>query len=78
MNGDIENEETAEDVAREYADEDCVGELGEVLDVQRDDTDWIVEFRTHTFSDSYDHRVRISQVGNVYAHERADRLDSQS
>lgn len=75
MKGEIENTETAEEVAREYADEDCVGELGEILDVRRDDTDWVVEFRTHTFSDSYEHRVLISPVGNLYSHERVDRLD---
>lgn len=74
MAGDIQTEEEAVDVATDYADEECVGELGEILSVEEDDACWIVEFRTHTFGDEYHHRVRMNQVGNVFAHERGDRV----
>jgi len=58
-------------VAEEYASEECVGELGEVTDVDRAGRVWIVAFRTHTLSDVYEHRIRINCVGNVFAHDRS-------
>lgn len=76
MKGTVEDAETAEEVARDFADENCVGELGDVLDVRRTEDCWIVEFRTHTFSDKYEHRIKIATVGNVFSHDRKYRLDS--
>lgn len=73
--GDVQDADEAKAIALDYADEECVGEPGDVLDVTREDSDWIVEFRTHTFSDAYEHRVRISRVGNLFSHERATRLE---
>ncbi|MFB6301467.1 MAG: hypothetical protein ABEH78_01195 [Haloferacaceae archaeon] len=75
MGGQVDRERAIE-IARDYADGECVGELGEVLDAAKENDLWIVEFRTHTFSDSYDHRLKITvSVGNVVSHERKDRLD---
>lgn len=72
MSDDIQDAETAIDVATEYADAECVGELGEVIDARREENVWVVEFRTHTFSDAYEHRVRITaSVGNVISHDRS-------
>lgn len=77
MRDEVRDGEQASALAREYADDDCVGELGEVLDVRREDGVWIVEFRTHTFADQFDHRVRITAaVGNVISHERCDQPSS--
>lgn len=75
MVGDLRDPEAVKDAVREYADDECVGELGEVTDVTRDDSYWTAEFRTHTFSDEYRHEVRLNQVGNVFAHESDGRLD---
>lgn len=70
------DKETAIEIATDYADEECVGQLGDILETHKEDDDWIVEFRTHTYADSYDHRVRITAtVGNVISHERGNRLD---
>jgi len=72
---DVDKEEAIE-IAKAYADEECVGELGEALDAHEADSNWIVDVRTHTFSDAYDHRVKITAaVGNVISHERKDRFD---
>lgn len=68
--------ETAIEIATDYADEECVGQLGEILEAHKADGNWVVEFRTHTYADSYDHRVKITTtVGNVISHERGNRLD---
>lgn len=70
------DKDRAIEIARAYADEECVGELGEVLDAHKEAGDWVVDFRTHTFSDAYDHRVTITAaVGNVISHERKDRFE---
>lgn len=75
MEDEVDEREAIE-IAEDYADEECVGELGETLDVTKEDGSWIVEVRTHTFSDSYDHRVKITAtVGNIISHERDDRFD---
>lgn len=71
MSSDVVDADGAARIAREYANEECVGEFGEVLDVHDADGVWVVEFRTHTFSDAYDHRVRVNGVGNVFSHERS-------
>lgn len=73
--GDVHDTDDAKAIALDYADEECVGEPGEVIDVTHEGGDWIVEFRTHTFSDAYEHRVRISRVGNLFKHERTTRLE---
>lgn len=71
MGNRIQNADAAESIAEEYADEECVGTMGEVIDVIRGDAAWIVEFRTHTFSEEYVHRIEITEaVGNVVAHDR--------
>lgn len=70
------DEDRVIDIAKDYADEECVGEFGEILDTGQEDDLWIVEFRTHTFADEYDHRVKITDnMGNVISHDRHDRLD---
>lgn len=75
MSDDIQDVETAIDVATEYADAECIGELGEIIDVSREESVWVVEFRTHTFSDAYEHQVRITaSVGNVISHDRSKNL----
>lgn len=71
MESQVQTAESAEAIAETYADEECVGTLGEVIDVTREDDLWVVEFRTHTFSKAYIHRIEItSSVGNVISHER--------
>lgn len=73
---DEENgKETAKEVAREYAEKECVGQFGEVIEVEQENSYWVIEFRTHTYSDEYRHEVRINQVGNVFSHERNSRFD---
>lgn len=64
------------EIAKAYAEEECVGEHGEVLDAHKEAGNWIVDFRTHIFPDAYDHRVKITAVvGNVISNERTDRLE---
>lgn len=73
---DVPDEETAIEIAEEYAGEECVGEFGEVTAIEEQDTDWIVEFETHTYSDAYTHRVTITKaVGNVVSHDRSSRFE---
>ena len=67
---EVDDTETAIEVARDYATDDCIGEFGEIMDVRQENETWIVEFRTHTFSARYEHRIRIAPVGNVISHER--------
>lgn len=74
MEWEVDERDAAADLVTEYADEKCVGELGEIQSVEQEESCWIVEFRTHTFSDEYDHRIRVSPVGSVYSHERLDRF----
>lgn len=70
MAGEIEDADRAIEVVRNYADDECVGEFGEVLDARQENNNWTVEFRTHTFSDRYKHRVQLSPIGNVFSHDR--------
>ena len=72
---EIDDADTAITVARDYATDDCIGEFGEVMDVRQENDSWVVEFRTHTFSDRYEHRIRIAPVGNVISHERKSQLE---
>lgn len=75
MSDEVPNREVATEIAKEYADSECIGELGEVTDTEERDTEWVVEFQTHTFSDSYSHRVRITKsAGNVISHDRSTRF----
>ncbi|WP_225336481.1 hypothetical protein [Halomicrobium urmianum] len=72
MGDDVPDAETATGIAEDYADEECVGQLGDVVEVVEREAEWIVEFRTHTFSDAYTHRLTITKsVGNVVGHERS-------
>ncbi|ELY35519.1 hypothetical protein C496_23121 [Natronorubrum tibetense GA33] len=76
MNDDIQSEDSAIEVAKGYANEECIGELGEIIDARREVNEWIVEFRTHTLSEAYDHCVRLTaSVGNVVSHERSTNLE---
>jgi hypothetical protein len=75
MEGEIEEPDTAIERARDYAADNCVGELGEVLDARQENNRWIVEFRTHTFADAYEHRVQLSRIGNVVSHDRPSRFE---
>lgn len=71
MTDRVQDADTAEAIAENYASQECVGTFGEVIDVTRDDSTWIVEFRTHTFSEEYVHRIEITDtVGNVITHDR--------
>jgi len=73
--GDIDKEDAIE-IAQDYADDECVGQFGDILNASKEDSTWNVEFRTHTYGDSYDHRVTITAtVGNVISHERGNRLN---
>ena len=73
MNADVSNSEKAIEIAEAYADDECVGQLGDIVDVEERENEWIVEFRTHTYADAYTHRLRITKnVGNVISHERSD------
>lgn len=76
MSNKVQDAETAVEIAEEYADEECIGELGDVIDTISENNVWIIMFRTHTFSDAYVHRVRITKsVGNIISHDRKDRPD---
>lgn len=67
----VQDADTAETIAENYAAQECVGTFGGVIDVTRDDSTWIVEFRTHTFSEEYVHRVEITEtVGNIITHDQ--------
>lgn len=71
MADEVTNAETAEAIAAKYADEECVGTMGEVTDVKQEDSTWVVEFKTHTFSEAFVHRVEITEsVGNIVSHDR--------
>jgi hypothetical protein len=72
MGGTVTDRETAESIATEYAEAECVGTIGDVVTVTREDSRWIVELETHTFSDRFCHRIEITAaVGNVVAHDRS-------
>lgn len=76
MGDEIQDSETAVEIAEEYADTECVGEFGEIITTEEEDTEWVVEFQTHTFSDVYTHTIRITKsVGNVVSHDRTSRFD---
>lgn len=70
MEDEITDTDTAVEIARDYAVDECVGEFGEVLDARRENNNWIVEFRTYTFSATYKHRVQMTPIGNVFSHDR--------
>ena len=36
------------ELAKAYADEECVGQLGEVVDAHEAGSNWVIDFRTHT------------------------------
>lgn len=76
MDEDVPDRETAIELVEEYADSECVGQFGDVTDVEERETEWRVEFRTHTPSDTHTHRVRITKsVGNVVSHDRSSRFE---
>lgn len=73
MSEEVRDTETAIKIAEEYADNECVGEFGEIGETREKNNQWIVEFRTHTFFDAYMYRIRITKsVGNVISHDRID------
>lgn len=76
MSDDVPDEQTAIEIAETYADSECIGQLGDITDIGERDTEWLVEFETHTLSDTYTHRVRIPKsVGNVISHDRSSRFE---
>lgn len=76
MADDLPDEDAARAAAEDYASENCVGTVGEVEDVRREEDIWIVDVRTHTYADEHLHRLRITaRVGNVISHDRDDRID---
>jgi len=76
MSEAVPDKETAIELATAYADSDCLGQFGEVIDVEDRDTTWVVEFQTHTFTERYRHRIELTKsVGNVISHDRSSRLE---
>jgi len=76
MSDAVPDSETAIELATQYAESDCVGQFGEITDVEDRDATWVVEFRTHTFADRYSHRIEVTKsVGNVITHDRSSRLE---
>lgn len=72
MSDDVPDRETAIGIAEEYADDECVGQFGDVETIEERESEWMVEFRTHTFSDTHTRRLRITKsVGNVIDHDRS-------
>lgn len=71
MGGEVHTAASAEAIAESYAASECVGTVGDVVDVRDEDGVWVVELKTHTISKAYTHRIEITRsVGNVVAHER--------
>jgi hypothetical protein len=70
MDDTVHNTETATEVAKAYADDECLGEVDEIVHTTQSGSGWVVEFVTQTFTDTYKHRVRINPPGNVFSHER--------
>jgi hypothetical protein len=71
MGSKVRTSEAAINIAESYAKEECVGTLGKIVNVVREDGSWIVELRTHTFSEEYTHRIEITEaVGNIIGHDR--------
>lgn len=71
MGDEVTDADAATEIATEYADSECVGQPGDVVSVEERESDWVVEVRTHTYSDAYTHRIRITRsVGNVVEHDR--------
>lgn len=71
MANSITDKETAESIAVEYAEKECIRTIDEVIDVVHEDAAWIAELRTHTFSEEFVHRIEITDlVGNVISHDR--------
>lgn len=78
MTGPVADDEAARGIAREFASENCVGKLGEVLSVSLEGGIWIVEFRTHTFNNAYVHHIEFTEaVGNVFVHEKRDERERE-
>lgn len=76
MSEDVPDQEAAIELAKEYADSECIGQLGDVTEVEERETEWRIEFETHTLSDTHTHRVRITKsVGNVISHDRQSRFE---
>lgn len=73
MSEDVPDADAAIEIAEEYADAECVGQPGDVVEVEERESEWVVEIRTHTYSDAYRHRIRITRsVGNVIGHDRVE------
>ncbi|MBB6091065.1 hypothetical protein HNR49_002456 [Halobacterium salinarum] len=53
MSEDVPDQEVAIELAKEYADSECVGQFGDVTDVDETETEWRIEFQTHTLSDTH-------------------------
>lgn len=71
MGSEVQSPKTARAIAESYAEEECVGTLGEVENVAHEGSSWIVELRTHTLSEEYLHRIEITEaVGNIIGHDR--------
>lgn len=44
VSDDIQSDDSAIEVAKAYANEECVGELGEIIDARREESERIVKF----------------------------------
>ncbi|WP_152420654.1 hypothetical protein [Halorubrum tebenquichense] len=76
MSEDVPDQETASELAKEYADNECVGQLGDITDIEERDAEWQIEFETHTLSDTHTHRIRITKfAGNVISYDRLSRFE---
>jgi hypothetical protein len=76
MGDDVPDRETAIELAKEYAESECVGQIGDSIDVEERDMTWIVKFQMYTYSEKTTHRVKITKsVGNVISHDRSSRFE---
>jgi hypothetical protein len=75
MSEPIQTASDAIDRAQEYAHDECVGTPGEDWDAEQTNGDWVVVYTTHTYTEEFQHRLRMTSLGNVYDHERGHRLE---
>ncbi|SEO90303.1 hypothetical protein SAMN04487948_10748 [Halogranum amylolyticum] len=76
MSKEVATRDAAIEITEAFADSECVGRFGEITEVAERDTVRLVEFQTHTLSETYTHRIRITtSVGNVVTHDRSSRFD---
>lgn len=76
MSEEVSDQKTVTSLVKGYANRECVGQFGEITHIDEHDTEWQIEFETHTFSDTHTHTVRITKaVGNMVGHKRANQFE---